>query len=71
VEGLIDELTLELSAFGDVAGRQHDAAQHGVVGEVGAGGLGVAPDSAAMTHAHLEMRGRRGRARHVAEERLE
>ena len=46
-------------------------AEHRVLGEVGARGLGVAPGAAAVAHAHFEVRGRRGRAVHVGEEHLE
>ena len=66
VEGLIGELLLELLALGDVAQVDDDAADRGVVQQVGDQTLGVQQAAIAVANAKLErLRGlRRAREQH-------
>jgi hypothetical protein len=48
VEGLVDQLGLQLLAVGDVAGVQHQPAHVGVLEQVGGHGLGVQPGAVAV-----------------------
>ena len=51
VEGLVDELGLQLLAVRDVAGVEHQAADVGVFEQVGGDRLGVQPGAVAVAHA--------------------
>ena len=55
VEGLVDELVLELAALGDVAGVQDQAADAGVVEQVGDGELDGAPVAVAVAQRQLQL----------------
>ena len=55
VEGLVDELVLELAAFGDVAGVEHQPADAGVVEQVGDGELGRAVMASVMPDWQLQL----------------
>ena len=51
VERLVDELGLQLLAVGDVAGVEHQAADVGVLQQVGGDRLRVQPGAVAVAHA--------------------
>ena len=55
VEGLVDELVLELAALGDVAGVEDQAADAGVVEQVGDGELDGAPVAVAVAQRQLQL----------------
>ena len=54
VEGLVGELRLELLSLGDVAHVDHDAADRGVLQEVGGQTLSAQGASIAVANAELE-----------------
>jgi hypothetical protein len=55
VEGLVDELVLELAAFGDVAGVEDQPADAGVVEQVGDGELDGAVVAVAVAQRQLQL----------------
>ena len=55
MEGLVDELVLELAAFGDVAGVEHQPADTGVVEQVGDRELDRAVVAVAVAQRQLQL----------------
>ena len=67
MEGLVDELVLELAALGDVAGVEHQPTDAGVVEQVGDGELDGAVVPSVVPDWQLELQHAVGTLGHVGQ----